>query len=302
MKPSPPPSALTLLVPTDWADYELLDSGGGAKLERFGPHTFVRPEPQAVWRRARADADWDGASGVFEPKAEGDNGRWRFNRPVESRWVMRYRDLRFWAEPTPFRHLGLFPEQTPQWSWAEGLIRSAGRPVSVLNLFGYTGLFSLTAVAAGARVTHVDASKKTMVWARENQVLSGLGKRPVRWIVDDAVKFVRREGRRGSRYDGVIVDPPKYGRGPGGEVWKIHESLPELLACCRALLSDSPLFVLLSTYAIKASALCLHFALAEMMEGHSGRIDSGEMVLVERSGGRLLSNAIFARWSPGRTR
>jgi 23S rRNA (cytosine1962-C5)-methyltransferase len=293
-------STLTLLAPADWADYEMLDSGRGAKLERFGRYTFVRPEPQALWRPALPEERWQSADGTFEPKAEGDNGRWRFPRPLEPRWAMRYRDLTFWVEPTPFRHVGVFPEHATQWDWAGGLIRAAGRPAHVLNLFGYTGLFSLAAAAAGARVTHVDASKKTMTWARANQSLSGMEKLPIRWIVDDALKFVQREARRGARYDGFVLDPPKYGRGPGGEVWRVQESLPALLDACRAVLAPGPLFVVLSAYAIKASALSLHNAVAEMMRGRGGGVASGEMALVERSAGRLLSCSIFARWSaPG---
>jgi 23S rRNA (cytosine1962-C5)-methyltransferase len=294
-----PLTSLTLLAPAGWEEYDLLDSGGSAKLEKFGPYTFVRPEPQAVWRRALPASAWEQADGVFEPKADGDNGRWRFRRAIEPRWVMRHGGLRFWAQPTPFRHLGVFPEQASQWSWVRNLVSVAGRPVSVLNLFGYTGLLSLAAAAAGARVTHVDASKKTMAWARENQALSELTDAPVRWIVDDALKFVQREGRRGARYDGIILDPPKYGRGPNGEVWRLHESLPLLLDSCRLILSDEPLFVILCTYAIQSSALSLHFALAETMEGRGGAVTSGELVLVERSAGRVVSSAIFARWKGG---
>jgi 23S rRNA (cytosine1962-C5)-methyltransferase len=295
---SDPVSTLALLTPTDWTDYELLDSGRGAKLERFGRYTFVRPEPEALWRPVLPEERWHAADGVFQPKAEGDNGRWKFNRPVEPRWAMFYRGLKFWVQPTPFRHLGVFPEHASQWVWAEELIRARGGPVNVLNLFGYTGVFSLACAGAGASVTHVDASKKTMTWARENQALSGMEKRPIRWIVDDALKFVQREARRGSRYDGFILDPPKYGRGPNGEVWRVHESLPALLDGCRRLLTPEPLFVVLSAYAIKASALSLHHTVAEMMSGHGGKVVSGEMVLAEKSSGRLVSCSIFARWSP----
>ncbi len=297
---APEVSRLAVLAPAGWEDHELLDSGGGAKLERFGRYTFVRPEPQALWRRALPDERWRWADGTFEPKAEGDNGRWRFPRPLEPRWAMRYGGLRFWVRPTPFRHLGVFPEHATQWDWAAGRIRAAGRPAHLLNQFGYTGLFSLAAAAAGARVTHVDASKKTMTWARENQSLSGMEKLPIRWIVDDALKFVQREARRGGRYEGLAIDPPKYGRGPGGEVWRVQESLPALLDACRAVLAPGPLFVVLSAYAIKASALSLHSAVAETMRGHGGGVESGELVLVERSAGRLLPCSIFARWSaPG---
>ncbi len=227
---------INLLVPARWADYALLDSGAGAKLERFGPYRFVRPESGAIWPRTLPEREWAAADGVFATADEEGAGRWEFRRPVDARWVMRYGELRFWVQPTAFRHLGVFPEQASQWDWMIGLIRGARRPIKVLNLFGYTGLATLAAAAAGASVTHVDASQKAMAWARENQTLSGLADRPIRWLVDDALKFVRREVRREARYDGLIIDPPKFGRGPKGELWKLEESLPELLDACRSLL------------------------------------------------------------------
>nr|BBH95381.1 SAM-dependent methyltransferase [Thermogemmatispora argillosa] len=295
---------LLLLAPSDWQDYALLDSGAGARLERLGPYCFVRPEPQALWQPAlprklweRADAVFVGGSPLLEDQEQ--HGRWQFRRPIESRWMVRYKHLSFWAAPTPFRHLGVFPEQASHWNWLAELVSRAARwrPVRVLNLFGYTGLASLAAASAGASVTHVDASRKILEWARANQALSGLSSRPIRWIVDDALKFAQREVRRGSRYDGLIIDPPKFGRGPRGEVWKLQESLPGLLQTCRSLLSEEPLFVVLTTYAIRASALSLYYALAEMMRGYGGTITTGEMVLIEESAQRLLSTAIFARWS-----
>jgi 23S rRNA (cytosine1962-C5)-methyltransferase len=220
-------------------------------------------------------------------------------RPIDERWAMRYKNLRFWTRPTPFRHLGLFPEQANHWDWMANLIRDARRPARVLNLFGYTGIATLAAAEAGASVTHVDASKKAIAWARENQQLSELEDRPIRWLLDDALKFVRREARRGARYDGFIIDPPPFGRGPKGEIWRLEESLPVLLAECRALLSEQPLFTVLTAYAIKASALQLYYALDEMFEGYGGTLATGEMVLEERSAGHLLSTAIFARWNAG---
>jgi 23S rRNA (cytosine1962-C5)-methyltransferase len=251
--------------------------------------------PRRFWEQA--DAIFAGASPLGDDQEQ--HGRWQFRRPIESRWLVRYKHLSFWAAATPFRHLGVFPEQASHWNWLAELVsqEASRRPVRVLNLFGYTGLASLAAASAGASVTHVDASKKILEWARANQALSGLSSRPIRWIVDDALKFAQREVRRGSRYDGVIIDPPKFGRGPRGEVWKLQESLPALLQTCRSLLSDEPLFVVLTTYAIRASALSLYYALAEMMRGYGGTITTGEMVLVEESAQRLLSTAIFARWS-----
>jgi 23S rRNA (cytosine1962-C5)-methyltransferase len=213
---------------------------------------------------------------------------------------------------TPGRHLGVFPECAAHWDWMRALIHhrahgehgenkniSAGSAVNILNLFGYTGLATLAAAAAGARVTHVDASKKSVTWARENQVLSGLGEKPVRWIVDDAMKFVEREGRRGVRYDGMVLDPPKFGRGPKGEVWEVYRSLPELLSACRAVLSDRPLFVVLTVYAVKLPALHIFYAMEEEMKGFGGTVECGELVTQEKSAGRLLSQAVYARWSQG---
>lgn len=286
----------TLLHSSDWTDYELIDSGSGMKLERFGSYRFVRPEPQAIWQPALPQHAWDRADAVFRSGDDEDGGRWQFRRPIEERWVMRYKGLRFWAQPTPFRHLGVFPEQANHWDWMSGVIREAPRPARVLNLFGYTGIASLAAGDAGASVTHVDASKKTIGWARENQALSSLDDRPIRWLLDDALKFVKREVRRGAQYDGFIIDPPPFGRGPRGEVWRIEESLPELLHECRQILSDRPLFVVLTAYAIRFSALSLYYLLHDLVDGYGGVLTSGETVLAERSAGRLLSTAIFARW------
>ncbi len=289
--------ALEFLAPANWTDYELLDSGGGAKLERFGESIFARPEPQAYWSRSRSESDWAQAHGVFVSGSDEDTGGWEFSRPVPPRWVMRYRQLQFFAQATAFRHMGVFPEQAAHWDWAAERIRGRGGAVSVLNLFGYTGLFSLAAAEAGATVTHVDASKKIIAWARENQALSGLSARPIRWLIDDAVKFVRREVRRGSRYDGIIIDPPKFGRGPKNEVWKLDENLPGLLADCRRLLSDRPLFMLLSCYAIRASAMSLYYALDEQVRDFGGQLTAGEVGVAESPPGRrALSLALFARW------
>ena len=249
-----------------------------------------------IWRSA-LPGTWAAAHGRFTSKSpDDDSGGWAFRTPLDERWPMKYGPLTFWAQATAFRHMGVFPEQAAHWDWSADLIRGAGQPVRVLSLFGYTGLFSLAAAAAGAAVTHVDASKRVIGWARDNQTLSGLIDKPIRWLLDDAVKFVRREVRRGSKYDGLMIDPPKFGRGPDGEVWKLDESLPDLLRQCRLLLSDRPLFVILSCYAIRASALSLFNGLNEMMSGQDGRMACGEMVGVD-GGGRGLSHALFARWS-----
>ncbi len=287
---------LCLLDSPDWVDYELLDSGNGLKLERYGDLIFVRPEPQAIWRPALAEERWKAAHGVFQPTAEESGGHWQFNKMVPPSWPMHYKGLTFQAQTTAGRHLGVFPEQAAQWDWLSGLIVGAERPVHALNLFGYTGLATLAAAQAGAKVTHVDASKKSVTWGRQNQALSGLSDRPVRWIVDDALKYVQREARRRNCYEGLILDPPKFGRGPQGEVWEFFDLLPALLKECRAVLSPQPLFVALTAYAIRASAVSLYYGLQEMLSGFQGELSAGELALTERSAGRVLSMAIFARW------
>ena len=310
------PFPFTLLESTRWKDYALLDSGDGLKLERFGKYVFVRPESQAMWKRA-LDSEWKHADAVFVPAGEESGGHWDFKKKVEERWEMRYPlsltpapsprealpkgagrgELKFWAMTTPGRHLGVFPEVAAHWDWLSGLIAESKREIKVLNLFGYTGLASLSAATAGAKVTHVDASKKSISWARENQALSRLTEAPIRWIVDDALKFVQREARRGVRYDGIILDPPKFGRGPKGEVWEVYKSLPNLLEACRACLSDNPLFLVTTIYAVRASAIHLAQAMDDMLKGFGGRIEMGELVTREHHAGRLLSQAVYARWA-----
>ncbi|MDI6768445.1 MAG: class I SAM-dependent methyltransferase [Anaerolineales bacterium] len=322
--------AINLLGSPNWSDYELLDSGKGQKLERFGEYIFIRPEVQALWDKHLPPARWEAAHAIFQPSGEESGGHWQFRKKVAEKWEMRYAltpsppapvrgspagrgGLRFWAQTTPGRHLGVFPEGAAHWDWCSRLILNrrekthsknsadlAFSAVNVLNLFGYTGLATLAAAAAGAKVTHVDASKKAITWARENQALSGLADKPIRWIVEDALKFVQREARRGVKYDGILLDPPKFGRGPRGEVWEVFKSLPELLAACRGVLSEKPLFVALTVYAVKTSALHLYSALDEMMKGFGGKLDCGELVTQETSAGRLLSSAVYARWEKDR--
>jgi 23S rRNA (cytosine1962-C5)-methyltransferase len=297
----------TLLESSNWTDYALLDSGDGLKLERFGKYVFVRPESQAMWKRA-LDAEWKSADAVFVPTGEESGGHWDFKKNVEEKWELRYdltphppllkgeRGLRFWAMTTPGRHLGVFPEVAAHWDWFSGSIAQSKRETNVLNLFGYTGLATLAGAAAGAKVTHVDASKKSVSWARQNQALSGMSERPIRWIVDDALKFVQREARRGVKYDGIILDPPKFGRGPKGEVWEVYKSLPDLLEACRQCLSNDPLFVVTTIYAVRASAIHVAQAMEDLMHGFAGKIEMGELVTREQSAGRLLSQAVYARW------
>ena len=293
---------LILLESTHWRDYELLDTGNGLKLERFGPYRFVRPEAQAIWSRRLPEAAWREAEAVFRPTSEESGGHWDARVKLRERWEMRYplpglSPLKMWAMTTPGRHLGVFPECAAHWDWMAERIQASKRPARVLNLFGYTGLASLAAAAAGASVTHLDASKKSVGWARENQELSGLAEKPIRWIVDDALKFVQREARRGAQYDGIYLDPPKFGRGPKGEVWEVYQSLPALLEACRAILSPNPLFLVLTMYAVKASGVHLYASLDELMRPLKGSVEAGELVTRESSAGRLISQAVFGRWS-----
>jgi 23S rRNA (cytosine1962-C5)-methyltransferase len=298
----------TLLESSHWTDYALLDSGDGLKLERFGQYVFVRPESQAMWNRSLS-AEWKQAHAVFVPTGEESGGHWDSKKKVEEKWEMKYildpsqverGELKFWVMTTPGRHLGVFPEVAAHWDWFSGLVHHRAQrehgEINVLNLFGYTGLATLAAAAAGAKVTHVDASKKSVSWARENQALSNLTEKPIRWIVDDALKFVQREARRGVKYDGIILDPPKFGRGPKGEVWEVYKSLPSLLEACRACLSDHPLFVVTTVYAVRASAVHVAQAMEDMMNEFGGKIEMGELVTREQSAGRLLSQAVYARW------
>jgi 23S rRNA (cytosine1962-C5)-methyltransferase len=293
-------STPTVLRTTGWPDYALLDSGGGRKLERYGPVTVVRPEPQCFWR-PRLPELWDAADAVFEPSDEEEAGRWRRGADVPESWPLAWGQVRFTSRLTAFRHLAFFPEQAANWAWLDARVRALGRGGErrprVLNLFGYTGVASLVCAAAGAEVTHVDASKKAVGWARDNAALSGLETRPVRWIVEDARRYVQREVRRGSRYDGVILDPPKYGRGPTGEVWRLFEDLPELAALCAGLLADDADFLLLNAYAARISGLSLAHLLAEPLAERGGLVDWGELALVEDGEApREIGLSFFARW------
>jgi 23S rRNA (cytosine1962-C5)-methyltransferase len=285
-----------------WDDYALIDSGGGRKLERYGRHRVVRPEPQCLWRPTLGDADWAGADAVFDPEGDDDDGRWRFAGQPAPPFELRWRDVRFWGRFTPFRHLAFFPEQAANWAWLDTSLRASARPPKVLNLFGYTGVASLVCAAADANVTHVDASKRAVGWARENAELSGLAERPLRWLTEDARKWVQREVRRGSLYDGIILDPPKFGRGPGGEVWRLLEDLPDLIRGCAALLSPDASFLLVNAYAERLSGLAVAGLLGQALEGRGGVIDWGELALMEERGARGVGVSFFARWSaaPGR--
>lgn len=285
---------LETLIGEPWGDYGLIDSGNGRKLERYGPYRFVRPEAQALW--APAGADWQ-AHAEFVPGSDEDGGgQWRYARSVPKGWPLAWDDLRFTAQTTPFRHLGFFPDMAPVWSWMRERLAGLDAP-DCLNLFGYTGVGSLALASRGARVVHVDASKKSVEAARANAALSALSDRPVRWIVDDAARFTAREVRRGRTYHGILLDPPKYGRGPEGEVWRLEEHLPGLIADCRQLLGPESRFLFLTVYAVRMSALAIGEMLSQVMAGMGGRVEAGELGVREEARGLALPTAIWARWS-----
>lgn len=282
---------------TAWDDYALLDSGDGRKLERYGPYRVVRPEPQCLWRPHLDAAAWDSADAIFDPTDEDETGRWRLNGKPAETWPMRWGEVRYSGRFTNFRHLAFFPEQAANWAWLKGQVESSTEPPRILNLFGYTGVASLVCAAAGAAVTHVDASKKAVGWARENAALSKLDDRPIRWIVEDARKYVQREVRRGTRYEGIILDPPTYGRGPTGEVWRLFEHLPELIGLCAELLSDNARFLLLNAYATRISGASLAHLMDQSVGPRGGRIDWGELALREEGSAREVGLSFYARWS-----
>lgn len=293
----------------EWTEYELVDSGAGKKLERFGEVVLARPEAQATWEPALPRQRWEAADGEFVKRGTGAAGparEWKLREAVPSRWVMQRRDLKFWVEPAPSGHVGIFPDQACHWDWIAEMLKRAAYPARVLSLFGHTGLATLTAAEAGAEVAHVDAARKAIARARENQSLSGLSERPIHWVVEDALTFVRREARRGRTYDAIVLDPPRFGRGPDGEIWKLEESLPELLGACAKVLSAPPLFILLNVYAtvlttgrVEREAERLRSCLGRMLEGFRVTITAGELAIKDAAG-RRISASVFARGEFGR--
>ncbi len=286
-----------LLLADQWSDYQLLDAGDGLKLERWGGFTLVRPDPQIFWPRAKSWEKWDG----FYHRSERGGGKWEFRRPLPESWSVRYAPLglTFKIRPTSFKHTGLFPEQAVNWEWLSQKIKSAktsGREISVLNLFGYTGAATCAAGAAGASVCHVDAAEGMVKWCRENAALSGLADAPIRYITDDCLKFVRREQRRDRRYDAIIMDPPTYGRGGEGELWKLEEHLWPLLAECKKILSDQPLFFLINAYTARLSPTVVANLLAELFTGRGGTLTAGEVGLPIAADGKILPCGIYGRW------
>lgn len=307
---------MQMLQTKGWDEYELIDSGDGKRLERFGKYVLVRPDPEAIWKKQHEKV-WERADAVFAD--EKGNPHWEKNPQMPESWLVKYNGLTFQARLTPFKHTGIFPEQIVNWELLsavianrvkqshkiEGSVRDRHAESGsarddnlphVLNLFGYTGAASLVCAEAGAKVTHVDASKPAIGWARENQKLSALEEKPIRWILDDAIKFVSREIRRGVTYDGIVMDPPVYGHGPAGEVWDFHTSFSELVSLCRQVLSPQPLFFLVNAYAISSSAIMLKNVLSDYLSDIGGSCEYGEIALEEKIGKRLLSTGIFARW------
>ena len=285
---------LSTLIGEPWPDYGLVDSGHGRKLERYGRFRFIRPEPQAMW--APASAEWK-ADAEFIPGSDEDGGgRWEYHGPVPREgWAMKWDDVAFTAQCTPFRHLGFFPDMAPVWSWMRERLDGV-TDAEALNLFGYTGVGTLALAAKGVKMVHVDASKKSVEAARANAQLAGLADKPVRWMIDDATKFAAREVRRGRRYDGILLDPPKFGRGPEGEVWRLEEGLPGLVADCRQLLDERSRFLFLTVYAVRMSALAIGELVAQAFADLPGTVEAGELAVREEARGLLLPTAIWARW------
>jgi 23S rRNA (cytosine1962-C5)-methyltransferase len=296
-----------LLLADRWNDYQLLDCGDGLKQERWGKFTLVRPDPQVLWPRSGSTplttggsapgASWGNWDGFYQ-RSERGGGGWEFRRPLPESWTVRYTPLglTFKIRPTSFKHTGLFPEQAVNWDWLSQKIKTSGRKISVLNLFGYTGAATCAAAAAGASVCHVDAAEGMVKWCRENAALSGLADAPIRFLADDCLKFVRREQRRGHRYDAIIMDPPTYGRGGEGELWRLEDHLWPLLTECKKILSDQPLFFLINAYTARLSPTVVANLLAGLLSDRGGTITAGEVGLPIAADGKILPCGIYGRW------
>ena len=281
-------------IADQWKDYEVLDTSGGEKLERWGDYLLVRPDPQVIWDTPKDLPGWRKMNGHYYRSSKG-GGEWEFF-DLPKQWEIAYKDLRFNLKPFSFKHTGLFPEQAVNWDWFSDKIKNAGRPVKVLNLFAYTGGATLAAAAAGAAVTHVDASKGMVNWAKENAKSSGLEAAPIRWLVDDCMKFVEREIRRGNHYDGIIMDPPSYGRGPKGEIWKIEDSIYDFIKLCTQILSDAPLFFLVNSYTTGLAPAVLTYMLSTELKRFGGHVDSQEIGLPVTKTGLVLPCGASGRW------
>ncbi len=283
-------------ISNQWKDYEILDTSSGEKLERWGDYLLVRPDPQVIWKTPKKNHGWKKHNGHYYRNSKG-GGEWEFFH-LPNQWTVGYGRLTFHLKPFAFKHTGLFPEQAVNWDWFSEKIKKARRPVNILNLFAYTGGATLAAAAAGASVTHVDASKGMVSWAKENAASSGLDKAPVRWLVDDCVKFVEREIRRGNRYDGIIMDPPSYGRGPKGELWKIEDSLYSFMKLCAELLSKDPLFFLINSYTTGLQPAVLSYLLHSIIvKKAGGKVLAKEIGIPVRDSGLILPCGSSGRWN-----
>ncbi len=279
---------MNILTTTGWEDYELLDSGDSMRLERFGKYIISKPDPQAVWKPSRSMNEWNNADAIFK------DGKWKTKQNFPDKWVVNFKNLKFYAKLTPFKHTGIFPEQILNWEFIESKLNNLNYEAKVLNLFAYTGAASIVAAKTKAKVTHVDASKSSISWAKDNQLLSNLSPDSIRWILDDALEFTEREQRRGNTYDAIIMDPPVYGHGPSGEVWNFDKSFPKLLENCNKILSKKPLFIVANAYAISASSIMLKNLFEDYFE--VANVDYGELSLKQKNE-RLLSTGIYARIS-----
>ncbi|MBU2460516.1 class I SAM-dependent methyltransferase [Patescibacteria group bacterium] len=285
--------SVPILYPDTWTEYELIDTGDGEKLERFNTVLTIRPDPRIIWKKSEP-ATWKDAHALYRRHDE-TKGSWEKEENLPTPWLIHYRNLTMVLRPSAFKHVGIFPEQAVNWDWCTK--QTDNKPLRILNLFAYTGGATLAAAAAGAHVTHVDSVKSTIAWARENAKLSSLDTKPVRWIEDDAYAFVLREGRRGTKYDALIMDPPRFGRGPKGQVWKLENDLPKMLAACTSILSPNPAFILINAYTADLSSIALGELLADFTGRFDGRVDAGELALRQSRVERLLPSGIFARWT-----
>ncbi len=283
-------------IANDWKDYQIIDCSEGEKLERWGNYILLRPDPQVLWNTPKKDPAWNKLNGHYHRSSKG-GGEWEF-MDLPEQWSIQYKELTFNLKPFAFKHTGLFPEQATNWDWFGNLIKNANREIKVLNLFAYTGGATLAAAKAGAKVTHVDASKGMVTWAKENAVSSGLGDAPIRWLVDDCVKFVERELRRGNRYDGIIMDPPSYGRGPKGEIWKLEEKIHPFIELTSELLSDNPLFYLVNSYTTGLAPAVLSYMIStEVVTKHGGKVEAQEIGLPVKTSGLVLPCGASGRWT-----
>lgn len=289
-----------IITPVGWQNYALLDSGNGEKFEQFGEFKLVRPDPQILWSPSESAELWNSADAAFIRSYE-DKGDWQTRRRLPEEWPVQWQDMTFLAKLSPFKHTGIFPEQSAHWQWFRELIeaRKTAEPnyqPHILNLFAYTGIASCVVAKTGTKITHVDASRSAIGWAKKNQQASGLDEKSIRWILDDVMTFVGREVKRGVKYDGIILDPPVYGHGPNGERWEFKKSLPELLQLCQQILVDKPMFMLINAYAVSTSAITLGNVLEEIMAEKNGEVTIGELALEQAQTKRLLSTGIWARW------